>query len=661
MTKPTGRRPGRPSNAERAARELAKQRAPGTETLGVKARYDAAGMGRRMRGWKPRNVGPNEALVNLDRIRARSRDSTRNDGTSESIIQKWETNLIGVGIQAREKPTVPQNRKVDRTGLWTRFMKYVDADGVLDGYGMQTLGVRSWFDGGEYFLRKRPRRSDSPLEVPLQVQMLEGEMCPLFDATDQQFMPRGNKIKQGIEFDRSGQRVAYWFLKEHPGDSMSGLGTVADPTQMVRVPASEVRHVFMPKRIGQIRGVPAGAAILAKLRSVLDYDDATLERQKLANLFVAFIKRQYPDGLDPGVDPATGAKIETDLDDKPLLPMEPGMIQELDDGESMEFSNPPEAGTTYSDYMRTQKMDLASGAGLPYELMSGDILNISDRTLRIVIQEFRRLCEQRQWQVVIPMHCQTIRDWFVETAALAGLIAVSHVNEAKDVTWVPHGWQYIHPVQDAQGKALEVKNGVRSRSSWITERGDDPEQVDAERAADRERQETLGLPIAEDADSAADAAQQEEQTSQANARAKREQMLVEGNLSFMAAQTAFMQREAPAPQMHINVEAPIVNLAPAAVQVDNHIEPTPVSVAAPQVSIEPAKVVVENRIEPTPVSIENRVEPTPVTIQNHVEAKAGDVTTVKVELPTRVTESDITRNQDGEITKVKQTETSKED
>ena len=40
---------------------------------------------------------------------------------------------------------------------------------------------------------------------------------------------------------------------------------------------------------------------------------------------------------------------------------------------------------------------------------------------------------------------------------------------------------------------MEVKEGFRSRSSVISERGDDPDTVDEERAADFERNEGYGL------------------------------------------------------------------------------------------------------------------------------------------------------------------------
>jgi lambda family phage portal protein len=230
--------------------------------------------------------------------------------------------------------------------------------------------------------------------------------------------------------------------------------------------------------------------VLARLRSINDYDDAVIERQKLANLFTAFITRGL--GSDIDVDPMTNLPLEFGSDGTPLAGLQPGLIQELDYGQDIKFANPPEAGTTYSDYMRTQHLGTSAAAGIPYEIFSGDIKEVSDRTLRVVINEFRRFAEQRQWHTIIPMFCQPVREWWTDAAVLAGLVTLAERNDVAMVEWAPHGWSYIHPVQDPQGKKLEVEAGFRSRSSVIGEKGDDPDTVDDERAADIEREKTLG-------------------------------------------------------------------------------------------------------------------------------------------------------------------------
>lgn len=453
--------------------------------LEIHSKYDAAGAGRRMKGWMPPSSGPNRAITGLQNIRNRARDAVRNDWSGESVTQKWVTNLVGIGITPRLTRITDKTRKTELGDLWERWCQVADADGVLSFYGLQALLVRSWLDSGEVFVRKRVRRLDSGLEVPLQVQLIEAEFVPLFDADTWIGMPRGHKIRSGIELDNRGQRVAYWMHRDHPGDD-----TMVDMSKLLRVPASEVKHVYEVKRPGQLRGVSAMASVLARLRAIGDYDDAVLERQKLANLFAAFITRGV--GSDMDLDPLTNMPLEM-AGDTPLAGLQPGIIQELDYGQDVKFANPPEAGTTYSDYMRTQHLGTAAASGMPYEIFSGDIREVSDRTLRVVINEFRRFAEQRQWHTIIPMFCQPVRQWWTEACAIAGLVSMDEINDVAMVQWAPHGWAYIHPVQDVQGKQAEVDAGFRSRSSVISERGDDPETVDAERAADLEREKELGL------------------------------------------------------------------------------------------------------------------------------------------------------------------------
>jgi lambda family phage portal protein len=462
--------------------------AVGTAIGSIRARYDAAGTGKRLAGWNPPSTGPNKAVYGLQKIRDRSRDAVRNDWTGESGIQKWTTNLIGIGIVPRLKRIKDKKRKQVLQDLWDDWVQVCDADGVLNFYGLQTLAVRSWLEAGEVFIRKRPRMPDASLPVPLQVQLIEAEFVPMLDANTYPGMPVGNTIRSGIERDKRGQRVAYWMYREHPGD---GYGGVINPANLLRIPASEVLHMFEPKRAGQLRGVSMLAPTLTKLRDLGNYQDAVLLRQQIANLFVAFLKRTVPPA-DANADPLTGKAIEGNYDN-PLMPLAPGLIQELDDGQEVQFGNPPEAGTTYSDYIRTELMGLAASNGLPYELFSGDIKQVSDRTLRVIINDFRRFAEQRQWQVVIPMLCQPVREWFCVAATANGTLQVSEFDDAKRVEWAPHGWAYIHPVQDPQGKQMEVSAGFRSRSSVIGERGDDPEAVDQERADDQAREQELGI------------------------------------------------------------------------------------------------------------------------------------------------------------------------
>lgn len=466
---------------------MAKKRRSASLQKSAHARYDAAGNGRRFAGWKTPTTGPNTAIAGLQKIRDRARDIIRNEWSGAANVRVWTTNTIGTGIIPR-LTTKNADLKQRVTKLWDSWVPFADADGVLDFYGLQALVARCWFADGEVFVRERPRRMSDGLPVPMQIQVLESDMCPLLDADTYEGLPRGNVIRQGVEFSPIGRRVAFWFYKNHPGDKQPAT---ISANMLSRIPAEQVCHIFEPLRPGQVRGVPEMASVIAKLKNVADFDDAVLERQRLANMFTLFVTRPLPSGAN---DPMTGLAYQGSADE-PIAALEPGISQELLPGEDVKFSEPPDAGTNYTEYMRTQMLGVAAGSGTPYEIMSGDLKDVSDRTLRIVINEFRRLCEQRQWLIFIPQMCQKVRSMWVNSAVLAGGLALSEAEDATNVRWSPQGWAYIHPVQDVQGKQLEVQAGFRSRSDVIAERGDDPEQVDQERAEDLQREIAAGLNV----------------------------------------------------------------------------------------------------------------------------------------------------------------------
>lgn len=77
---------------------------------------------------------------------------------------------------------------------------------------------------------------------------------------------------------------------------------------------------------------------------------------------------------------------------------------------------------------------------------------------------------------------------------------------AEHCEFAPPRFKYIHPMQDVASLKAEVDAGFRSRSSVISELGNDPGQVDAERAADFAREESLNLLTMEEKKARADIA-----------------------------------------------------------------------------------------------------------------------------------------------------------
>ncbi|AXO89003.1 phage portal protein [Pseudomonas parafulva] len=459
----------------------------------IKASYEGAAEGRRSSNWDAPDTGPNSLIMPaLRNLRSRSRAAVRNDPYAANVIDKRVSNLIGTGITPQPRLTDKVLREAMQV-LWEDWVDESDADELTDFYGQQALIARTVEQSGECFVRLRPRRLEDGLAVPLQIQCLAPEFVPhdKFEITRS-----GNVIRAGIEFNSIGRRVAYWCYRTHPSDKSSQN---AGYNPLVRVPAEQMLHVFEPLEPGQLRGVPRLAPVLKRLRSLDNYDDAVLFRQEVANLFAGFVRKPAPDaGGPPPVDMLTGAPVSYDRDSfTPMVALEPGTMQELLPGEQVEFSDPPDGGNNYPDFMRQQLTAAAAGAGLPYELMTGDMRDVNDRAIRVVLTEFRRRLEQLQFQVYVHQLCRPVRSAWMDMAVLSGALDLADYTQRRReylrTRWVPQGWAYIHPVQDVQSRMLEVGAGFASRSEMCLRSGTNAEAVDEENAADIARAHSLGL------------------------------------------------------------------------------------------------------------------------------------------------------------------------
>ena len=72
------------------------------------------------------------------------------------------------------------------------------------------------------------------------------------DTTKDSALDNGGLIRQGIEYDRTGRRSAYWLFDEHPGENHLRMTNFTSS----RVPADQIIHCFRRDRPGQSRGIP---------------------------------------------------------------------------------------------------------------------------------------------------------------------------------------------------------------------------------------------------------------------------------------------------------------------------------------------------------------------------------------------------------------------
>ena len=75
----------------------------------------------------------------------------------------------------------------------------IDSDGCLDFYGLQTLAFRQVVIDGECFLRRRIRRSEDGLSLPLQIQIIDTD----FLDKSKNIADKNTTIIAGVEYNKN--------------------------------------------------------------------------------------------------------------------------------------------------------------------------------------------------------------------------------------------------------------------------------------------------------------------------------------------------------------------------------------------------------------------------------------------------------------------------
>lgn len=469
--------------SDAAARTALASRAPV-----LRAHFDATQGRRRLRSWNPASDNLNSLLANGgDALVRRARDLCRNNAYARAACDAFAAAVVGAGIKPSSLlPDAEDKAEVARA--WLEWTDEADADSLTDFYGQQALAARALFEAGECFVRFRPRRLRDGFSAPLQVQLLEAEMVP-WDLNRTE--PSGTVIRCGIEFNPIGQRVAYWFHRRHPGDFADPRVLVDD--LYVRVPASEVLHLYQPLRPGQIRGVPWLTPAMVSLKLLDDYEDAELERKRLAAMFAGFITTPAP--LDPVLEEA-----EEEPGGDLIAALEPGLMQKLLPGEDVKFSEPADVGGTYESFLYRQLTRISAALGMPYHGITGDLRQTNYSSIRAGMVEFRRKIEQLQHAVFVFQLCRPVWARWMEAAVLSGRLPFATGFAASPrtylaVKWITPAWAWVDPLKDRQAEQLAVEQGWKSRSDVIEAEGYDPEEVDARIKADQEREAALGLAL----------------------------------------------------------------------------------------------------------------------------------------------------------------------
>lgn len=419
-------------------------------------------------GWRPRRA---QASANADHqadaatLRAKSRFLVQNVDYIAAGMNWRAAQIVGTGILAKfggRDGDILQAR-------YNQWIKVADADGG-HLHALQERAVRTLDSDGEVLIRRRSRRTEDGLPVPLQVQLYEVDWLDTLRTTAD---GTGNDVVGGKEYDFLGRCVAYWLWDRHPGDTLP-----LKPRGMTsrRVPAEDIIHLYAPTRPGQARGFPRLSSVIVRARDLQLLEDAELARKNLEGRIGVLASG------DATLMDNTGGPGQSD-------PKTSGSLGELPSGSVLQVPGgvnltvvEPKAAPGFVDYVKHNIHLVCSGGGFSYEAATGDMREVNFSSARVRLLDLRREFEQLQWNTLIPSLCDGVCRWFVEAAELGGAITTRRAVYTLDHS-TPK-WDYVNPSQDVQADLDEIAGGLASFSEKLRRRGYDPRQVFEELEAD---------------------------------------------------------------------------------------------------------------------------------------------------------------------------------
>lgn len=414
--------------------------------------YDAAKNGRRNAGWRPSGTSQNAETLNAaSALRNRSRDLCRNNPLVKRAVQSIANNTVGKGVRAK----IDGSAKINK--LWKDWFETskCDFDEHLNGYGIQKLVLRAVVESGDALIVRRVNKNNPT--IPFELQVLEIDFLDINKTTTRP-NKNGSYTFMGIEFNSKGKKTGYWLYEKHPGEVMSFASLKSK-----FVPAKDVIHVFEKLRPGQVLGVPFGVSAFMRAKDTDEYNDAQVVRQKIAACYTV------------GITTNDGALSDQSNIDE-FERVEPGMIMRLNQGESIEFAQPPTT-ENFGEFNRTLTQHIAAGFGTTYENMTGDLSKVNFSSGRMGWIEHHRNVEDWQQNILITQFCSKVFDWFLEGARLSGGLSA---RSNPSVGWTPPGREMIDPSKEVKGIQAMIRNMLISPTDAIRRAGYDPDEVLAE-------------------------------------------------------------------------------------------------------------------------------------------------------------------------------------
>lgn len=429
----------------------------------------------------------NEVIrAHLTKMRQQSRALALNNDYVKRFLSMCEHHIVGpvgVRLQVRARDAGGTLDRMANDIIETAYEAWskpanLDVVGRKSMRSMQKSVVRTMARDGEAFVRMVKGFKNSAHRFALQ--QIPAELV------DETYWDERKNIVCGVERDEWDRPTAYYLRQERHSD-VTIVG--ANGRAYLRVPASEMLHVFLDEFPGQVRGIPWMHTSMVRLHQLGAYEEAEVMAARIGASKQGFVVS--PDG--------GGDALADGLDDQGRLTstVTPGAIDVLPAGYDFKSFDPTHPSGNFGPFIKATLRGIASGLGVSYNDLASDLEGVNYSSIRVGL-----LSEREQWKALQRELAEQFLDkmypaW-LEMAFLVGALAplpASKFEKFNAASWHFRGWAWVDPQKDIDAAITAVNAGLKTRTQVLAEQGLDLEETLAQLAEEQKLIEQYGVRI----------------------------------------------------------------------------------------------------------------------------------------------------------------------
>lgn len=444
--------------------------------------YEAAAPSRLHKAKRDRlgaNTNVRQSAISL-REQARALD--QNHDIVIGILDKLEERVIGAkGIYVEPQPldlvgNVNEALANEIRQKWAEWSVKPEVTGRFTRPQLERILLRTWLRDGEVFLHLvsgKVAGLTHATAVPFSLEALEPDFVPM-NSSEQD-----RNLVQGIYLNAWRKPTAYQVYFDNPQEDNRTYGRVKT------VPAEQMLHLALVKRLHQLRGVSLFHGVMIRLSDLKEYEESERVAARIAAAMTMYIKKGdaalYEDGNpeenDRTFDIAPGA-----------------VIDDLKPGEDIGLINSNRPNTGLESFRNGQLRATAAGTRSSYSSIARDYNGTYSAQRQELVESFEGYAVLQD-HFVASITRPIYREW-LKMAITAGEITVSKdidPNSLFNAVYLGPVMPWIDPVKEANAWKERIKGGLSTESEAIRASGNNPAEVKRRRIVEVEENRKHGL------------------------------------------------------------------------------------------------------------------------------------------------------------------------